>query len=261
MSEGITMNDTRAIILAAGMGTRLVADEDIPKPMKKVAGVPLIVRALRGLAAVGVREVGIVVGYRQEVIREALALLDLGLAITFFENAEYEKPNGTSLLKAQSFVVSSTFLLMSDHMFAPALLRHVGDFPLAPHQAVLGIDRRVDRCFDMDDATKVLTRGDQIARIGKLIPEYDAIDTGVFRITPALIDALRSVDGDAGCSLSQGVQVLADRGDMRVVDVQAAAWIDVDTPLAHQIAEDLIAQFGDHLAIPPERTAAEFGGI
>lgn len=255
------MTDRRAILLAAGMGTRLVAGEDYPKPMKPVAGVPLLVRALRALDAIGVKEAGIVVGYRQDVIRKALASQTFGLDITFFDNDEYEKSNGTSVLKAASFVEESTFLLMSDHLCSPKLLAAVGAFPLGERQAVLGIDKRVDRCYDMDDATKVLTRGDEIARIGKSIPEYDAIDTGVFRITPALIEALSAVNGPEGCTLSQGVQVLADRGDMRVVDVGGAAWIDVDTPLAHRIAEELIARFGEHLDVPLELTAKELGGI
>src|SRR6478672_1990930 len=36
----------RAIILAAGTGSRLVAQEAFPKPLKTVSGVPLIVRVL-----------------------------------------------------------------------------------------------------------------------------------------------------------------------------------------------------------------------
>ncbi|MDZ4064457.1 MAG: NTP transferase domain-containing protein, partial [Coriobacteriia bacterium] len=40
---------TRAVILAAGMGSRLVSEEAFPKPLKPVAGVPLLVRVLRSL--------------------------------------------------------------------------------------------------------------------------------------------------------------------------------------------------------------------
>mgnify|MGYP003735254635 CR=1 FL=1 len=46
----------RAIILAAGTGSRLVANETFPKPLKPVANVALIVRILRTLQAEGIRE-------------------------------------------------------------------------------------------------------------------------------------------------------------------------------------------------------------
>ena len=66
--------------------------------------------------------------------------------------------------------------------------------------------------------------------IGKQLETFHALDTGVFRITPALMDELARVNGPDGCSLSQGVAALAARGQMRVVDVGDAMWIDVDTP-------------------------------
>ena len=45
----------KAVILAAGRGERLVNGMAYPKPLKRVAGVPLIVRILRNLERAGVR--------------------------------------------------------------------------------------------------------------------------------------------------------------------------------------------------------------
>ncbi len=69
----------------------------------------------------------------------------------------------------------------------------------------------------------------------------------MFRITLALIDALRAVEGPDGCSLSQGVAALAARGHMHAADVATARWIDVDTPEAHAEAERLLVAYGDGL--------------
>jgi 1L-myo-inositol 1-phosphate cytidylyltransferase/CDP-L-myo-inositol myo-inositolphosphotransferase len=129
-------------------------------------------------------------------------------------------------------------------------------YPLGGDEAVLGIDFQIGRCFDLDDATKVKIRGDRVVSIGKTIPAYDALDTGVFRITPALIEALDRVNGPDGCSLSQGVGALAARGQMRVVDVEDAAWIDVDTPAALARAEFLLRRYGSDL-----RPAARVGRV
>ena len=238
---------TKAIILAAGKGERLVNGFDFPKPLKRVAGVPLIVRVLRSLERAGVQEVEIVVGYLGDVLVTSLRRHRFDLELRFVWNLSYEKPNGTSLLKARSFVDRPTFLLMSDHLWSPDLIAAVARYPLASDESVLGVDFDIPRCFDLDDATKVVVEDDRVIDIGKTLPRYDALDTGVFRITPALLDELARVEGESGCSLSQGVAALASRGRMRIADVGDARWIDVDTPAAHAEAERLIALHGDDL--------------
>lgn len=249
---------SRAIILAAGMGTRLVNGYDYPKPLKKVAGVPLIVRILRNLELAGVEDVAVIVGYKGDVLADALRSIRFRMNVQLVWNLEYEKPNGTSLLKARDFVTAPTYVLMSDHLWAPELLQTVSRFPLAMDEAVLGVDDRIDRCFDIDDATKVRLDGDRVVEIGKELKRFDVIDTGVFRVTSALMDALAERNGPNGCSLSQGVGALAARGKMRTVNVRGATWIDVDTPEAHRIAERLIARYGDTLSMPTELDAQAF---
>ena len=238
----------RAIILAAGRGERLVNGMPFPKPLKRVAGAPLIVRVLRNLERAGVENVTVVVGYLGDVLIDALRRHRFDLDLSFAWNADWSKPNGTSLLKARGFVDGPALLLMSDHLWAPDLLAAVRRAPIAADEAVLGIDYDIPRCFDLPDATKVSTDGARVLSIGKELARYDALDTGVFRITPALIEALARLDGPDGCSLSQGVAALARRGKMRVADVGEAMWIDVDTPAAHAYAERCIALYGDALA-------------
>ncbi len=243
-----TATRDRAVILAAGLGSRLADGRLIPKPLREVAGVPLIVHIIRGLEEGGVREIGIVIGHLGDELRTGLLRHPHRAQLTFFQNDEYEKPNGTSLLKARDFVTGPTFLLMSDHLWSPQLLSSVGSCPISDEESVLGVDYRIDACFDLDDATKVQIRRDRIVRIGKELGEYNALDTGVFLITPALIAALDAVNGPAGCSLSQGVATLAMEGRMKAADVGDGRWIDVDTPEAHAEAERLMAEFGEEMA-------------
>lgn len=237
----------RAIILAAGRGERLVNGKPYPKPLKAVNQVPLIVRVLRNLERAGIDEVGIVVGYLGDVLIQGLSRYHFDLELEFFQNDEYDKPNGTSLLKAKSFVTGPTFLMMSDHLWSLDLIQRVRRYPLASDEVVLGIDFKIDECIDLDDATKVEIRGDRVVSIGKTLDRYDALDTGMFRITPAVIRALERVEGPCGCSLSQGMAELAASGRLRVVDVEEAAWVDVDTPLAHDHAEKMLRMYGPSL--------------
>ncbi|MGB5266703.1 MAG: NTP transferase domain-containing protein [Polyangiales bacterium] len=237
----------RAIILAAGFGSRLADGRPVPKPLREVAGVPLIVRIIRALEQGGVREIGIVIGYLGDDLRSGLLDYEHRATLSFFLNDEYEKPNGTSLLKARDFVTGPTFLLMSDHLWSPGLLASVGSYPIGDEESALGVDYRIDACFDLDDATKVQIEDGRIVRIGKKLDDYNALDTGLFLITPALIEALDAVNGPEGCSLSEGVAALASKGRMRGVDIGDATWIDVDTPETHAEAERLISELGEDL--------------
>ncbi len=238
----------RAVILAAGLGSRLADGRPVPKPLREVAGIPLIVRIIRALEKGGVGEIGIVVGYLGDELKCGLANLEHQASLSFFLNDEYEKPNGTSLLKARDFVTGPTLLLMSDHLWSPRLLAAVASYPVAERESVLGVDYRIDACFDLDDATKVQVHGDSITQIGKELDDYNALDTGLFLITPSLIEALDAVNGPEGCSLSQGVAALASEGRMKAADVGDATWIDVDTPEAYAEAERLLAELGEDLA-------------
>jgi choline kinase len=127
-------------------------------------------------------------------------------------------------------------------------VRRLNAFDLPEGAAALGVDYAVGRCCDIDDATKVRSEQGRITEIHKELPTYDALDTGVFRIGPSLIEALDHVYTAQGdCSLSDGVGALARRGMFFACDVGDARWVDVDTPEAHAHAELLLRLYGDSL--------------
>ncbi len=243
----------RAVILAAGMGSRLVAHDSSPKPLKPVAGVPLLVRILRTLQGEGIRDAVIVTGHRgDEIKRTLLAEPSLGLHLYFVQNDEFDRKNGVSLLQAAPYIHGDCLLSMADHLYSPDLVRRLRQFELPAGHCVLGVDRDVERCFDLEDATKVRVNGSRIEGIGKDLADYDAIDTGVFRINADLVQELARIYQASGdCSLSDGVRALAQRDRFLVCDVGDARWIDVDTPQALQRAEAMIRVFGDTLGDEP----------
>jgi bifunctional UDP-N-acetylglucosamine pyrophosphorylase/glucosamine-1-phosphate N-acetyltransferase/UDP-N-acetylglucosamine pyrophosphorylase len=65
------MNDALAVVLAAGMGTRMKSD--LPKVLCPVLGRPMIEFVLDALQAAGVARVIAVIGYRADDVRTALA--------------------------------------------------------------------------------------------------------------------------------------------------------------------------------------------
>jgi histidinol-phosphate aminotransferase len=249
---------TRAVVLAAGMGSRLADGTSLPsKPLRPVAQVPLLVRVLRSLEAAGIREAVIVTGFQGELVKKALlSEPSLGLELIFVTNERYEKKNGVSLLAARNFIDRECVLSMADHLYSPELVRRLLAAELPQGACALAVDYDIEGCFDLDDATKVGVERGQIVAIGKELPEYDCIDTGVFRINPALIEELSRLDEERGdCSLSDGVSALAQRGKFMAVDVGEVRWIDVDTPAALERAEAMLRVFGDFLGDEPGSVA------
>ena len=245
---------TRAVILAAGTGSRLrEGDDELPKPLRQVLGVALIVRVIRALEASGIREAVIITGHDGERLRRVLSSEpSLGLKLQFVHNPRYHQKNGVSLLAARKFIDRECVLTMSDHLYSPDLVRRLLAYDLPEGACGLGVDYDIERCFDLDDATKVRVERAHIAEIGKELDAYNAIDTGVFRIGPALLDELARLDAERGdCSLSEGVAALSRRGQFYGVDVGDARWIDVDTRPALERAEAMLRVFGDDLGDEP----------
>ncbi|MBI5487493.1 MAG: phosphocholine cytidylyltransferase family protein [Deltaproteobacteria bacterium] len=234
------MTVRRGIILAAGLGSRLADGSGVPKPLVKVGGRPMIRHVLSAFRGAGLTEAVVVVGFQGDRIRRALAGED-GIRVEVVENREWEKSNGVSVLAAAKSVDQPCILSMSDHLYGPGMVRGLCRIPASDASCQLVVDGDVAGVFDIDDATKVRREGDRIVAIGKELADYDGIDCGVFRVTPALIGALSDAYAERGdCSLSDGVRKLCAGDRMRAVGVTGEPWIDVDTPQALRAATALL---------------------
>ncbi|HWO22291.1 MAG TPA: NTP transferase domain-containing protein [Kofleriaceae bacterium] len=238
-----------AVILAAGKGTRLrTSDDDLPKPLHRVGGVPLIKRTILTLASAGVTRVVVVTGFMADQIRATVtgdpAYAAAGVAIELAHNEEFERSNGISVMVGGARVGGPFVLSMADHLYTAGIARQVGSADLTAADLYLATDTRIGDVLDLDDATKVRTAGGRILDIGKSIEVYDRIDCGVFAVTPRLLGALAEVRAERGdCSLSHGVKRLAEQGRARVVDIGDGYWQDVDTPADRAHAEEAIGRF------------------
>jgi choline kinase len=231
----------KCVILAAGQGTRLRALA-ASKPLARVAGAPLIEHIIRLAAAGGASEFVVVTGYSPKPLEAALGEIAerTGLPVEIVRNEDWAQPNGVSLLAAAPRLAGEFILLMSDHLFDPVILQRLIAARRAEAALTLGTDFRIDRPdLDLDDATKVRLDGEgRIVAIAKDLPQYDAVDTGLFVASPALLDALASslAAGGAG-SLSEGVQALAAAGRAFTFDIGDGWWVDVDDAPAFERAE------------------------
>lgn len=234
---------TKAVIIAAGRGSRLNGYQDgRPKPLLEVGGLPLIERVIRSAKRAGITEFVIVIGYQGEVVKKSVNEQALGVKITWVYNDEWEKQNGVSVLKASDYIKDNFLLFMCDHIFDYRILEKVRIPSQSNHSALLFVDHYLDRVNDLEDATKVYTEHNRLIDLGKELTHFNAIDIGIFICSPAIFDALRESQANGDDSLSGGVRVLAQRGEMGTIDIEDHFWQDVDTVSDVRYAEKLLLQ-------------------
>ena len=67
----IGLNNMKCVILAGGQGTRIAElSKNIPKPMIKILGKPIIFRIMKHYSKFGVKEFIIAGGYKKKIIED-----------------------------------------------------------------------------------------------------------------------------------------------------------------------------------------------
>jgi choline kinase len=179
-----------------------------PKPLTPLLGQTLLERAILSCRGVGVRDFYVIVGYRAEEVASYVEGLGqrLALSVRAVRNANWEEGNGTSALAVSRHLSGPFLLLMCDHIFDAGTLRYLLETGQGTEMCWLAVDRRVDRVFDIEDATKVKLDGLRITDIGKRITLFDAIDTGVFLCQPLIFEALERAWSNGDGSLCGGIR-------------------------------------------------------
>jgi dTDP-glucose pyrophosphorylase len=117
----------KAVILAAGKGTRMrELTDELPKPMLRVHGKPILEHILEGLLANGIREVFIVTGFRAEVIEQHFGDGSKWNARIVYGRQAVQDGTGKAPELAKEFVGASPFLLTyGDILVEPGTYRQM----------------------------------------------------------------------------------------------------------------------------------------
>ena len=242
----------QTVILAAGFGERLGSpDHGTPKPLMRVSGRPLIEYAIAQAAAAGCEEAIVVVGNSGSAVRTHLEGGGLPLEVTVAVNPEYHLPNGVSLLAAEPFVNGPFFLQMSDHLFGEPVLARLAHPDAAPRGCLRLLVDADPVYTDDGDSTKVRLGEGRITSIGKELARWDAVDTGCFLLDERVFDALREVKEPEQRSVTAGMQRLIGAKILAGVALEGVTWVDIDTPMDWEKAEELFGRPGPYGAFPP----------
>ena len=194
---------------------------------------PLIRYPIAALAAAGINEIAIVVGYLGDKVRETLGSgSDFGIRLNYIYNFDYLGGNAISLHKALKWVQGDPIVLcMGDHVLEENLVKQL----LYGHTSneTLCIDYTPAPYQQIDEATKVIVdSAGCIKAIGKELVYWDALDTGVFLLTEDFFQALNELVRHHGSSveITDVIRFLVNRGHrFNTCDVSGCFWMDVDT--------------------------------
>jgi 1L-myo-inositol 1-phosphate cytidylyltransferase len=230
------------LIIAAGTGGRL-REKGPSKPLIPLKGAPLLEHVIARARSAGVERFYVVSGYRGEEVRASLDRLSAraGIPIVHIVNDAWERANGVSVLRARPHLDEPFLLTMCDHLVDPDILRGLMGSAPEPDTVKLAVDFNIAGSINnLDDVTRVKCSEGRIEQIGKVIRDFNAIDTGVFLCTPILFDALEASQSEGDDSLSGAMGVLARWGKALTFDIEGRLWLDVDDPPTFHKAEELL---------------------
>ncbi len=229
------------LVLAAGASRRLRPDTDhLPKTLLPVDGeVTILDIALKNLAAVGLTDVAVIVGYAAAAVGSRVPALERrhGVAIELIHNDRAEEWNNAYSLWLACDHFSSGVLLVNGDTLHPVSVEQTllaAREPSGGADLILALDN-VKQLADEEMKVALDGRG-LMARITKQMdPAHaDGEYIGATLIEPvaagALADALEVTwKRDPGLFYEDGYQELADRGGVvAVAPIGAVDWVEVD---------------------------------
>ena len=245
------------MVLAAGAGRRLRPDTDkLPKALLPVDGqVTILDIALRNLAAVGLRDIVIVVGYAADAVRDRAARLehDHGVRLTLVDNDRAEEWNNAySLWLAREHFAAGALLVNGDTVHPVSIEKTLLTAAQAQGDAQTGLILAVDDVKRLaEEEMKVIISADGlITRITKLMDpqlaygEYiGATLIGASAAAPLAAALETTWRRDPSQYYEDGFQELADRGGaIAVAPIGDVEWVEVDNHADLRRAREIAAR-------------------
>jgi L-glutamine-phosphate cytidylyltransferase len=165
----------KAIILAAGVGKRLwQVTQHRPKCLIEIGGQTLLHRYLTTLRSVGIHSVDMIVGYKQEMIRTAVAVNDSGVRVNFLVNEQFHRGSISSLWIARMALDDDAIIMDADVLFHQEILRRLVQ---SPYENALLMDETVKQT---GEECMVVVESGRVIALTKTIPlHYDYAGEGV----------------------------------------------------------------------------------
>jgi len=232
-----------AVILAAGMGTRLRGEvEDVPKGFLRLGQRPIIEESIDRLVAAGIREVVIVTGYCADHYERLAAGRD-GLVRTVHNPRFADSGSMYSLYCARDGIDDDFLLLESDLIYEPRALTELLDEPAADAILLSGPTGAGDEVWvEARDDNLVAMSKERDALTGSVAGELvgiSKISAGLFTLMQEIADRAFKTslhyDYETDCLVTA-----AARRPIRCPVVTDLVWSEIDDPAHLQRAREQI---------------------
>lgn len=233
----------KAIILAAGKGTRLNGVDLKPKCLFEVGGRTLLDRQLAAVAACGINDVSLVLGFEAERIRRRCPP-----NVSFVINSRFEETSSLfSLWLAREHLADGFVVLNCDVLFHPQLLTRLLSAPFADALLVDLVDKQNNQLGD--EEMKVKIEDGRVVDIRKdLAPaEADGENVGVVKFSAdgakRLIEEMNSLISRGGGERDWAPRAFRDyalRYPLHAISTEDFPWIEIDFPADYQRAQEEI---------------------
>lgn len=215
-----------AVVLAAGEGRRLEPlTNRRPKPMMPVVNRPLLEYVVDAIADAGIDRIVLIVGYRQERIRNHFGNGDdWGVEIEYVQQ-ERQLGTGHAVLQAESAVDGEFVVLNGDRIVDASIVRRIRD-------AAMEGDTPVMTVTPVDEPREygvVSMAGDRITAIAEKPEgpvETNRINAGVYGFDDGIFDAIRETSPSGELALTDTLDRIAQDAPITAFSYRGR-WLDV----------------------------------
>ncbi len=223
-----------AILLAAGVGKRLLGfSNGRPKCLIEIGGKSLLVRLLEGLAAAGVREAVVVVGFGEDAVRAAVGGGPPGIRVRYLSNPRFREGAILSLWTARELLDGPVLVMDADVLCASAMIaRLVG----SPNRNCFLLDAGVEVT---GEEQMLLVRGERVLDIVRGgAPGYELagesvgflkLSAGAARVLRELLEVRVAAD-HTGIEHEEVYPELLERVVVGFERVDGMPWTEIDFP-------------------------------
>ncbi len=217
-----------AVVLAAGEGRRLdPLTNRRPKPMVPVANRPILAYVVSALADAGIDRIVLVVGYRQERIKNYFGDGDQwGVDIEYVAQ-ETQLGTAHAVLQADAAIDGPFLVLNGDRIVDPSLVAHVRDeLERDADRPVLSVTQSAHA----SDYGVVSLEGDRVVEITEkpaAPTRSQLINAGVYGFSNAIFDAVRETPTEEGeLAITTTLETIIANRPVRAIR-EHDTWLDV----------------------------------
>ena len=210
--------------MAAGKGVRMLPlTKDIPKPLIRVNGKPFLYYLMKNLIKAGFEDIGIIVGYKKEKIKEFLG--EFGFRAELIEQKE-QLGTGHAVKVVKDFIQNNFIVVNGDNLYSAEDLKKINIEDAFNYVSGFPVD-------NPDKFGVLLQKDGFLQSIAEKPKEFkgNMINTGLYKFTPEIFSVLKTLKkSERGeYELTEAITCLAEENKVKVFNL-SDYWIDFGCP-------------------------------